>query len=84
MASGTINGSTNNQYMAVRITWSSSTNVAGNYSLVTMHLQYRRTNGHTTHGTVTGYININGQTGIIANRYQSAVAGWRWPAEQST
>lgn len=75
MASGTINGSTNNQYMAVRITWSSSPNVTGNYSLVTMHLQYRRTNGYTTHGTVTGYININGQTG---NYSKSATIGDKW------
>lgn len=75
MASGTINGSTNNQYMAVRITWSSTTNVAGNYSLVTMHLQYRRTNGYTTHGTVTGYININGQTG---NYSKSVTIGGGW------
>jgi hypothetical protein len=75
MASGTINGSTNNQYMAVRITWSSSTNVAGNYSNVTMHLQYRRTNGYTTHGTVAGYININGQTGNYSKSV-SIGSGW--------
>lgn len=75
MASGTINGSTNNQYMAVRITWSASTNVAGNYSLVTMHLQYRRTNGYTTHGTVAGYININGQTGNYSKSV-SIGSGW--------
>lgn len=75
MASGTINGSTNNQYMAVRITWSASTNVASNYSLVTMHLQYRRTNGYTTHGTVAGYININGQTGNYSKSV-SIGSGW--------
>lgn len=75
MASGTINGSTNNQYMAVRITWSSNPNVTGNYSLVTMHLQYRRTNNYTTHGTVTGYININGQT---ENYSKSVTIGGGW------
>lgn len=63
MASGTINGSTNNQYMQSRITWSASTNVAGNYSDVTAHLQYRRTNGYTTHGTWSGKLNINGSEG---------------------
>lgn len=75
MASGTINGSTNNQYMQSRITWSSSTNVAGNYSNVTAHLQYRRTNGYTTHGTWNGKLNINGNEGSYS---KSVSIGSSW------
>jgi hypothetical protein len=61
MANGTITGSTNNQYISSKLVWSATTNVAGNYSLVSATLYYSRTNtGYTTSGTWKGSITING------------------------
>jgi hypothetical protein len=54
MASGTINGTTNNQYIESRIVWSSYVIEGTNTSRVTAALYYRRTNsGYTTSGTGT-------------------------------
>lgn len=61
MASGTINGSTSNQYIDAKIEWSSTTNTATNSSTVTAALYYRRNNaGYITYGTGTFSITING------------------------
>lgn len=76
MASGAINGSTNNKYITARIRWSSSTNVSANTSSVTAHLDYRRTNsGYTTSGTLSGSININGNSGGYSKKV-SIGTGW--------
>lgn len=61
MASGTITGSTGNQYIDAKIEWSSSANTSTNKSTVTAALYYKRNNsGYTTSGTGTFSITING------------------------
>lgn len=59
--SGSFTGSTNNEYVVPKITWSATQSVSGNYSDVTATLTYSRTNtGFTTGGTWNGSITING------------------------
>ena len=61
MASGTINGSTGNEYIDAKIVWSSTSNISTNKSSVTAALYYKRNNtGYTTYGTGTFSITING------------------------
>ena len=61
--SGTIKGSTNNQYVDAKISWSATQSIDGNYSMVTATLYYSRNNtGYTTYGTWSGKITINGTT----------------------
>jgi hypothetical protein len=61
MASGTINGSTGNQYIDAKVEWSSSVDTTANKSTVTAALYYKRNNtGFTTSGTGTFSITING------------------------
>ena len=61
MASGTITGSTGNQYIDAKIDWSFTTNTSANTSTVTAKLYYKRNNsGYTTSGTGTFSITING------------------------
>ena len=61
--SGSFTGSTNNQYVQPKITWSATQDIAGNYSMVTATLTYSRTNsGYTTSGKWSGSITINGTT----------------------
>ena len=69
--SGTIYGSTNNQYIDPKIVWSASQNVTENYSTVTATLYYSRNNtGYTTYGTWSGNIVING-TSTSESKYLS-------------
>lgn len=59
--SGSFTGSTNNEYIVPKITWSATQSVSGNYSDITATLTYSRTNtGFTTGGTWNGSITING------------------------
>lgn len=59
--SGSFTGSTNNEYIVPKITWSATQSISGNYSDVTATLTYSRTNtGFTTGGTWNGSITING------------------------
>lgn len=59
--SGTITGTTNNEYISSKIVWSATQDTSGNYSTVTAALSYSRTNsGYTTYGTWSGSITING------------------------
>lgn len=61
--SGSFTGSTSNQYVQPKITWSATQNIAENYSMVTATLTYSRTNsGYTTSGKWSGSITINGTT----------------------
>ena len=61
--SGTINGTTANEYISSKITWSATQSVNGNYSDVTATLSYSRTNtGYETYGRWNGSITINGTT----------------------
>lgn len=62
MASGTINGTTSNQYIAARIVWSSTSDVAANQSTVSASLQLYKSqpSQYKTWGTGTWTISING------------------------
>lgn len=61
MASGTIYGSTGNQYIDSKIDWTSTANNSANTSSVTAKLYYKRNNtGFTTSGTGTFTISIDG------------------------
>lgn len=64
MASGTIVGTTANQFISSKIEWTATANKSANTSTVTAILYYRRTNsGYTTGGKGgTFSITINGQT----------------------
>ena len=76
MASGTINGTTNNQYIDAKIEWSSTPDSAANKSTVTAALYYRRNNtGYTTYGTGTFRIWING-SGSSATKEISIGTSW--------
>lgn len=66
MASGVIQGTTNNQYIKCKIEWSSSPDVASNTSSVTAKLYYWRTNtGYTTSGPDSYQIKIGVQTSNV-------------------
>ena len=61
MASGKIDGTTNNEHIKSQLVWSSTPNTVGNYSDVTVTLSYSRTNsGYTTSGRFSGSITIDG------------------------
>jgi hypothetical protein len=63
MASGTIYGSTGNQYIDSKIEWSSVTNNSANTSTVTASLYYKRNNtGFETKGTGGFSVTIDGQS----------------------
>ena len=63
MASGTITGSTNNEYIDAKVEWSSTTNNTDNTSSVKAALYYKRNNtGYQTYGTGSFSITINGKT----------------------
>ena len=69
--SGSFTGSTNNQYVKPKITWSATQNQAENYSMVTATLTYSRTNsGYTTSGKWNGSITINGVTTSVSTTEQ--------------
>ena len=62
MATGTISGSTGNQYIDSKIEWSSTVNTTANTSTVTAKLYYKRNNtGFRTSGTGSFSITIDGQ-----------------------
>jgi hypothetical protein len=62
MAKGTIYGTTSNEYIDVKIEWSSTTDVATNRSKVTASLYYRRNNsGFETYGTGSFSISFGGE-----------------------
>lgn len=63
MAGTTIKGSTSNEYIDAQIVWYSTANKSANTSSVTAALYYKRNNtGHTTSGTGTFSITIDGVT----------------------
>ena len=62
MASGTINGTTNNTGISSKIVWSSVVDVDANQSIVTATLYYKRLNNYTTFGTGTFKIHIKSPT----------------------
>lgn len=71
MASKIINGTTNNTNISARMVCSSTPNVAGNYSLVSVSGRLSRTNsGYTTSGNGTFYLDINGKTYSATGYYE--------------
>ena len=67
MASGTINGSTSNEYIVSKIEWTSTPTKSTNSSKVTATLYYKRTNsGYTTYGLGTFGIYIDGKHGGLS------------------
>ncbi len=59
--SGSFTGTTANEKITPKITWSATQSVSGNYSDITATLTYSRTNtGYTTEGNWSGSITING------------------------
>lgn len=70
MASGSFTGTTSNDRIQPKITWSSTPNTAGNYSTVTATLTYSRTNtGYTTGGSWSGSLTINGNKATATKRF---------------
>lgn len=70
MASGTIYGSTGNQYIDSKIVWSATANTSYNTSSVTASLYYKRNNtGFQTQGTGSFSITINGVTTTASSKY---------------
>ncbi|MDQ0976607.1 hypothetical protein QFZ31_006659 [Neobacillus niacini] len=61
MASGSWNVTTDNPRVVGTVTWSSTENITGNYSDVTVTMRMERNNtGYTTYGTGTFWIKVNG------------------------
>ncbi len=62
MASNTINGTTSNQYISVKIEWSSTPNNSTNKSVVNAKLYYKKSASSTsaTKGVINATITING------------------------
>lgn len=77
MASGTIYGTTSNEYIDAKIEWSSATDNANNRSTVTAALYYKRTNtGFVTFGTCTTSITINGVTKSVTQELSITSGSW--------
>ena len=77
MASGTINGSTGNQYIDSKIEWSATADTSANTSTVTAKLYYKRNNtGFTTSGTGSFSLTIGG-TKKTASKYME-ITGSAW------
>lgn len=77
MASGTIYGSTNNEYIESKIVWSSIADKANNRSTVTAALYYRRTNEYTTYGPGWFTITIGGVL-IEPNGFANKIINTDW------
>jgi len=75
--SGTITGTTNNQWIDCKIEWTATQSVSGNYSEITAVLYYIRTNtGYTTHGNLRGSITINGEKTSTVNEIWITETHW--------
>lgn len=77
MASGTITGSTGNEYIDSKIEWSSTANTSSNTSTVTATLLYKRNNtGYTTYGTGSFSITIDGSKTSASKTLTITEYGW--------
>lgn len=73
---GTIYGSTSNQYIDAKIEYSYTQDEVANTSTVTATLYFKRNNsGYTTSGTGTFYISVGGSAQPIA-KYMNIGTGW--------
>ena len=79
MASGTIYGTTSNEYIDAKIEWSSTPDISTNRSTVTASLWYKRNNtGYTTYGTGTFHISFNSSTVSKATTTTVTITGDSW------
>lgn len=77
MASGTITGSTNNEYIASKIVWSSTPTTSTNKSKVTAGLYYKRTNsGYTTYGTGSFSLTVAGSKTTVSKSVKITESDW--------
>lgn len=77
MASGTIKGTTSNEYIDMQVVWSSTPNTEENKSTVKAVLCYKRNNtGYTTYGTGTFSITINGKKTSVTKSVTISEFGW--------
>lgn len=76
MASGTINGTTNNTGIASKIEWSSTPDVYANKSLVTATLYYKRLNNYTTYGTGRFTIRVGTSSVVDTNYIEIKYGEW--------
>lgn len=77
MASGTIYGSTGNQYIDSKIEWTSTANTSANTSTVTASLYYKRNNtGFTTQGTGSFVLTIDGQKTSASKHMTITGSAW--------
>lgn len=73
---GTIYGTTINQYIDVKIDYSYTQDINANTSTITVILKYRRNNtGYTTSGTGTFHIGIGNESTTIS-KYMNIGTGW--------
>lgn len=74
MASGTIYGSTSNQYIKCKIEWNSVKNISANTSTVTAKLYYWRTNtGYRTSGAEKYTVKIGVQSFSVTRSYADGI-----------
>ena len=77
MASGTINGSTSNEYIDAKVEWSSKADISTNKSTVTAALYYKRNNtGFETNGSGTFAVTINGTKTKATKTLTITEDGW--------
>lgn len=76
MASGTIYGTTSNEYIQSAIIWSSITDDDLNESYVTATLCYKRSNEYVTSGTGTFSVTIGDNAAVSTTKYVSISNSW--------
>lgn len=76
MASGTINGTTNNTGIVSKIEWSSTPDVYANKSLATATLYYKRLNNYTTYGTGDFTIHVGTASVVDTNYIEIKYGEW--------
>lgn len=80
--SGTIYGSTNNEWIDAKLEWSATQSIANNTSTITATLYYIRTNtGYTTHGNLRGSISIDGKSFSSVKEIWITETHWEEAAE---
>lgn len=76
MATGTINGTTSNEYIEAKVEWESTSIPENNQSKVTAKLYYRRTNtGYTTYGNGSFSVKV-GTTKSTTSKYVEIGTSW--------
>lgn len=75
--SGTIYGTTNNEWIECKIDWYATQSITNNTSTITATLYYIRTNsGYTTHGNLRGSISIGTETQSTVNEIWITETHW--------